>query len=161
VFGYLEVTAQIKQLTPDNLDLMQGALDCFATVFDEHENYSGNRPTNEYLSKLISGRSFICLVALIETKIVGALAVYELKKFEQARSEIYIYDLAIYERYRRRGIATSLIEHLKPIAKERGAWVIYVQADNGDEPAVNLYSKLGLKEQVLHFDIPLINKADT
>ena len=33
------------------------------------------------------------------------------------------------------------------------AYVIYVQADLGDEAAIALYSKLGLREGVLHFDI--------
>lgn len=37
--------------------------------------------------------------------------------------------------------------------QERGAWVIYVQADLVDEPAVALYTKLGVREDVLHFDI--------
>ena len=41
---------------------------------------------------------------------VGALAAYELLKFEAERSEIYIYDLAVLEEFRRRGIATALIE---------------------------------------------------
>jgi len=42
---------------------------------------------------------------------------------------------------------------LKPIVAARGAWVIFVQADHGDEPAIALYSKLGQREDVLHFDI--------
>jgi aminoglycoside 3-N-acetyltransferase I len=52
-------------------------------------------------------------------------------------------------------VATALIERLKPIATERGAWVIYVQADYGDEPAIALYTKLGEREDVMHFDIPV------
>jgi aminoglycoside 3-N-acetyltransferase I len=35
----------------------------------------------------------------------------------------------------------------------RGASVVYVQADYGDEPAIALYGKLGVHEAVLHFDI--------
>jgi aminoglycoside 3-N-acetyltransferase I len=30
---------------------------------------------------------------------------------------------------------------------------MFVQADMGDEPAIALYSKLGVREDVLHFDI--------
>jgi aminoglycoside 3-N-acetyltransferase I len=52
------------------------------------------------------------------------LAAYVLKKFEQERTEIYIYDLAVGEKYRRRGIATGLINKLREIAREIGAWVI-------------------------------------
>jgi hypothetical protein len=33
--------------------------------------------------------------------------------------------------------------------------VIYVQADLGDDPAIALYTKLGVREDVLHFDIPI------
>jgi len=76
-----------------------------------------------------------------------------LDKLEQRRSEIYIYDLAVAEAHRRQGIATALIEELKDIASRIGAWVIYVQADYGDEPAIALYEKLGTREDVMHFDI--------
>jgi aminoglycoside 3-N-acetyltransferase I len=57
--------------------------------------------------------------------------------------------------WRRRGIATRLIEALKPIAAQRGAWVIFVQADRQDSGAVALYETLGVREEPLHFDIPL------
>jgi aminoglycoside 3-N-acetyltransferase I len=46
-----------------------------------------------------------------------------------------------------------LILELTNIAAARGAWVVYVQADRGDEPAIALYTKLGAREEVLHFDI--------
>jgi aminoglycoside 3-N-acetyltransferase I len=76
-------------------------------------------------------------------------------KFEQQRSEIYIYDLAVSQENRREGIATAMIEKLKEIARSRGAYVIFVQADTNAEdlPARALYSKLGKREDVLHFDI--------
>ena len=75
--------------------------------------------------------------------------------FERARSEIYIYDLAVRADARRQGIATALIEATREIAAQRGAWVVMVQADTGveDAPAIALYSKLGQREDVLHFDI--------
>ena len=36
-----------------------------------------------------------------------------------------------------------------------GAYVIFVQADYGDDPAIALYTKLGIREDVMHFDIPI------
>ena len=95
----------------------------------------------------------IVLVALIKDRVVGGLVAYELEKFEQPRSEIYIYDLAVDESWRRQGVATALIDELRRIARERGAWVIFVQGDYGDDPALALYGKLGTREEVLHFDI--------
>lgn len=80
-------------------------------------------------------------------------AAYKLKKFEQKRSEFYIHDLAVAAAHRRQGIATGLIQELRNIAAARGAYVIFVQADIGDDPAIELYNTLGLREDLLHFDI--------
>ena len=46
-----------------------------------------------------------------------------------------------------------MMEKLKVMAAARGAYVIYVQADLVDAAAIALYSKLGKREDVLHFDI--------
>jgi aminoglycoside 3-N-acetyltransferase I len=85
--------------------------------------------------------------------VIGGIAAYVLPKFEQARSELYIYDLAVDQQHRRQGVATAMIGELKKLAAARGIYVIFVQADHGDEPAIALYTKLGLREDVLHFDI--------
>jgi aminoglycoside 3-N-acetyltransferase I len=97
----------------------------------------------------------MALAALKSGEVVGGIAAYELRKFEQERSEIYIYDLAVAAAHRREGIATALILELRRIAAARGAYVIFVQADRGDAPAIALYTKLGTAEDVLHFDIPI------
>ena len=57
--------------------------------------------------------------------------------------------------HRRRGVATAMIQELKRVAAERGVYVIFVQADYGDDAAMALYSKLGVREEVLHFEIAL------
>jgi aminoglycoside 3-N-acetyltransferase I len=148
---------EILHLTENDLPLMDGLLMVFGEVFGDTATYSGRRPDDDYLRKLLGGDMFIALAAVQDGKVVGGLAAYELKKFEQERSEIYIYDLAVRAAHRRQGIATALIEHLKRIAAARGAYVIYVQADTRaeDAAAIALYTKLGVREDVLHFDIPV------
>lgn len=143
----------IRQLAPDDVTSMEALLTAFGEAFEDAATYSGNRPDAAYLQRLLGSDSFIALTASIDNTVVGGLAAYELRKFEQQRSEIYIYDLAVAAAYRRKGIATALIAELKTIAAARGAYVIFVQADAGDEPAIALYSKLGVRENVLHFDI--------
>ena len=143
----------VRALTPDDTGLFASLMTLFGEVFDEPDTYTGKRPSADYVADLLGGDRFIALVALDSDQVIGGLASYVLPKFEQQRSEIYIYDLAVAEAHRRRGVATMLIEALKPIAVERGVWVIYVQADQGDTPAIELYSKLGSREEVLHFDI--------
>ena len=61
--------------------------------------------------------------------------------------------MAIDETHRRKGIATAMIEQLKRLAASRRIYMIFVQADYGDEAAIRLYTKLGRREDVMHFDI--------
>jgi len=132
---------------------MGSILTTFGEAFDELETYCENRPGEPYLRRLLGNDNFIALAALKGGEVVGGIAAYELPKFEQDRSEIYIYDLAVAAAHRREGIATALILELKKIAAKRGAYVIFVQADAGDDPAIALYTGLGIREDVLHFDI--------
>lgn len=145
----------IQQLTSDDTDLMESLSAMFGEAFGDMSTYTGRRPSADYLRRLLDGDSFIALAALKDGAVVGGIAAYELQKFEQERSEIYIYDLAVLADHRREGIATELISSLKRIAVQRGAYVILVQSDKGieDEPAIALYTKLGMREDVLHFDI--------
>lgn len=148
---------EIRHLEPDDVELMNALLRIFGEVFNDAATYTGDCPGADYLRRLLGGDSFIALAALKGDEVLGGIAAYELKKFERERSEIYIYDLAVLSMHRRQGIATALIEGLKKIGTERGAHVMFVQADTGieDEPAIALYSKLGTREEVLHFDIPV------
>ena len=113
-------------------------------------------PGDEYLRELLDKPHVIVLAAVAGGEVVGGILAYELPKLEQARSEIYIYDLAVAERWRRRGVASALIGEVRRIGRERGAWTIFVQADiiPEDEPARALYRKLAVEEiTALHFDI--------
>jgi aminoglycoside 3-N-acetyltransferase I len=145
----------VRQLTPDDLTLMEAVSTMFGKAFGDEETYTGRRPNADYLRRLLGSETFIALAALEGDTVVGGIAAYELRKFEQERSEIYIYDLAVAASHRRRGIAMALIEALRDIAEARGAYVIFVQADTGpeDAPAIALYTRLGTQERVLHFDI--------
>jgi aminoglycoside 3-N-acetyltransferase I len=143
----------IVRLSARDLDLMRQLNLLFSRAFEDPGHYQSKQPDDAYLADILSKPHVIPTVAVENAEVVGGLVAYELPKLEQARSEIYIYDLAVAESHRRRGIATALIADLQRLARERGAWVIYVQADYGDEPAIALYTKLGLREDVMHFDI--------
>ena len=125
----------------------------FAREFDDPESYCSNPPGEPYFRQVLSRDAVIALAAEVGEAPIGGLVAYVLQKLEQERSEIYIYDLAVAEAERRKGVATALIAELQRIAESIGAWVIYVQADFGDEPAIALYTKLGIREDVMHFDI--------
>lgn len=141
------------QLGPADVGLMHDLTALFGEVFAERETYGNARPDGAYLRDLLGSDKFVALAAIDSGQVVGGLVAYVLPKFEQERSEIYVYDLAVAENHRRCGVATALFEALKPIARARGAHVIMVQADHGDDAAIALYETLGTREDVVHFDV--------
>ena len=148
-------TLDIRRLSPGDADWLRALNTLFAEAFADPETYAGDPPSTGYLEGLLAKPHVVALAAIANQQVVGGLVAYELDKFERERSEIYIYDLAVTEAWRRRGIASGLIASLQAIGRARGAWVVFVQGDYGDDPALALYDKLGKREEVLHFDLPI------
>jgi aminoglycoside 3-N-acetyltransferase I len=142
-----------RQLARTDVGLLKGLLRVFGEAFGEIATYQHSVPGDDYLARLLDKPHFITVVAMAGDEVVGGLAAYELDKFEQDRREIYIYDIAVAEQHRRKGVATALIGELRTIASQRDVYVIFVQADLQDGPAISLYESLGTKETAHHFDI--------
>jgi aminoglycoside 3-N-acetyltransferase I len=141
------------QLTRTDVSLLKDLLRVFGEAFGEVDTYQQSVPSDDYMARLLGKQHFIAVVAMKSEEVVGGLAAYQLDKFEQDRREIYIYDLAVVDGHRRRGVATGMIGELRRIASERNVYVIFVQANVEDGPAIALYESLGTKETAHHFDI--------
>jgi ribosomal protein S18 acetylase RimI-like enzyme len=144
---------QVRELAAADAAALRELLAVFGEAFDDAPTYTGAQPDDAYLGALLAGSAFVAVAAFEGGRVVGGLAGYVLPKFEQARAELYIYDLAVRATHRRRGIATALIRRLGQLASARGVYVMFVQADHGDDAAIALYGGLGRREDVLHFDI--------
>lgn len=144
----------IKRLGPGDAARLRALQTVFGEAFEEEEAYRNALPGVEYLERLLASGTFIALAALRGDAVIGGIAAYELTKFERERKEIYLYDLAVAAPHRRQGVATALIQELRAEAARRGADVVFVQAHPEDAPAVALYTKLGPREEVLHFAFP-------
>jgi aminoglycoside 3-N-acetyltransferase I len=149
----MSTSFEIRILGSQDTGQLRAMLSLFGQAFEDLPTYEARQPDDAYLQRLLGSDTFVAIAAFEGSAMLGGLAGYVLPKFEQARSELYIYDLAVAEPHRRRGVATALLERLKTYAADRGIYVIFVQADLGDEPAIALYTKLGTREEVLHFDI--------
>lgn len=145
----------LRILGAEDTKLLHALLDLFAVAFEERDAERAARPTDDSLQRLLAGEMFVAIAALREGEVVGGLTGYFLPKPERAGPEFYLYDLAVSEPDRRRGVATALIERCRDLARSRGASGIFVQAHPEDEAAVALYDGLGTRTEVLHFDIAL------
>src|SRR3954468_2600566 len=127
---------RIKQLRPGDLDLFRKLNAMFGDAFADQDTFGAAPPSDSYIDTVLAKEHVIALATIENESVVGGLVAYQLDKLERGRREISIYDLAVREDRRRQGIATALITKLRAIAKERNVWVIYVQADYGDDPAI-------------------------
>ena len=143
---------QIRRLRRSDLGRMRELNQVFATAFEDPKTYA-KKPSSRYVGRLLGSKQLVVLAALVDGAVVGGLVAYVLEKLERERSEVYLYDLAVAQPFRRRGIARGLILALKKAAKRLGAYVIFVQADRPDRPAIALYTSMGVREEPLHFDI--------
>jgi aminoglycoside 3-N-acetyltransferase I len=152
----MDEATTIQRLGAADLPTMRRVLELFGDAFEDPAHYASNPPGDAYLADLLASPGFVCLAALRHGFVVGAAAAYVLPKFERARSELYLYDLAVHAAHRRQGIATALIGALRRLAGQLGIEGLYVQADAEDEPAIALYTRLARGARVLHFDIDAV-----
>lgn len=151
------MTYTSRRLGPDDLEALKGLRALFAEAFDDTPAYK-DVVSEAYLRAMLADTKTSVLVAQDEQGVVvGGLVAYELHTVEREACDIYLYDLAVAEAHRRKGIATQLIAMLKEIARGVGAHVIFVQADNVDKPALALYTKLArnIEDDITHFEIPI------
>jgi hypothetical protein len=70
-------------LTSGDVGLRRDLLAVFGDAVDDKEAYAGAPPSEDYLRSLLNSDPFIALAALQGDAVVGGLAAYVLRKFEQ------------------------------------------------------------------------------
>jgi aminoglycoside 3-N-acetyltransferase I len=133
-------TFQIKKLEKQDLVLFQKLIRVFQDVFEMKE---ATIPEDPHLVKLLENPYFIVFVVCIDNKVIGGLTAYELPSYYATRSEIFIYDIAIDPSSQRKGLGKQLVAALKQYGKEKDTSVLFVDANEEDEHAVDFYHTTG------------------
>ena len=146
-----------QQISAADLPTLKSLLAVFGEAFGEPDTYQGAVPSDAYPTASaeeapVSSRWRPCATA----RWSAAWPRTSWRSSSAPRSEIYIFaDLAVREGERRKAVwrpassARSASSH-----RERGAYVMFVQGDRGDAPAIRpSTSPLSTREDVHHFDI--------
>lgn len=130
----------IKKLEPEEIMLAKDLFIWFQ-VDDREEKLLV--PGDHYLRTLLLREDFHVLVAMDETKVIGGLTAFELPMYKEEVNEMFLYEIGVNEAYRKRSVATDLINYLKQLALQRGINEMYVGTDLENMPAQKLYAKTG------------------
>lgn len=85
---------------------------------------------------------FICFVAEIDTKIVGAALIY--KRYSTWKGQVlHLEDLIVKESIRGSGLGSALLDEVVKYGNEIGVKRISWEVIDWNEPAINFYEKKG------------------
>ena len=145
---------EIRKIGSNDLALAQGIFLLFKKIFDGIEMPLSELPDEEYLKHLLATPTFHLWGAIADDKIVGGLTAYKFEMYLKEEKEAYLYDLAVDEKYRRQGIARSLINAAKEYSREHNISTLFVEAEEQDLGAIEFYRSLNAETQkVIHFNI--------
>jgi ribosomal-protein-alanine acetyltransferase len=107
----------------------------------ERESFSENAFPKSFLKYLIVQHGSTFLKAKINDEIVGCIAGLPHKPNGISR----IYTLEVKPEFRRKGIASKLLQTLENEFKKRGATLSILEVEVDNTAALNLYQKFGYK----------------
>jgi ribosomal protein S18 acetylase RimI-like enzyme len=83
------------------------------------------------------------VVAYVDDHPAGFVSATEFLHPDKDGPELFLNEIGVIERFRRRGAGEALIDELKLIGSERGCRLIWVLTDEGNPPAMAMYTKAG------------------
>jgi ribosomal protein S18 acetylase RimI-like enzyme len=87
------------------------------------------------------------LIASVEDTAAGFVTGIELLHPDKERPEMFIYELAVDERFHQRGVATALLQRLKEICGDRGCRGMFVLTDEDNMAAMATYRRAGAERE--------------
>ena len=132
----------------------------YKQLYDTEKAFDDNL-INEYIlddkqlksiRKKIKSRKEIFLVAEMDQKIVGVIDGYIIDSIHYKEKVSFLEHLCVDKKYRKKRIATELIQEFSNKTKEKGATYIKLYAFENNSNAIKLYNKLGFVESTILYN---------
>jgi ribosomal protein S18 acetylase RimI-like enzyme len=121
------------------------------------EEHFDNPARVEWAEKFLATQGHHLLVAYVDDVPAGFVSGVETVHPDKG-TEMFLYELAVGEKYRRNGIARALVNALGKVAKETGCYGMWVAVDPDNDAALATYRSAGSPERdeavVLVWDFP-------
>jgi ribosomal protein S18 acetylase RimI-like enzyme len=96
-----------------------------------------------YMRTFLADDRHYFIVAYVKDEPVGYVFGYRLSRFDGKPPMVFVYEVAVVEQHRRRGIGRALIEEVKHLADEDGCRKMLVPTNRSNEAAMALYRSAG------------------
>lgn len=136
-----------KRLGPGDEEHAREMFALMAAAFEEGAEPLGD----EYLDGLLASGAFWAVAAFEGGRVVGGITAHTIPMTRSPSAELFVYDLAVHEGFRRHGVGRSLVVALRGLAAEAGITEVFVPADEEDTHALEFYRSLGASESPTSF----------
>ena len=99
-----------------------------------------------YMRGFLADDRHYFVVAYVGEEPVGFVFGYRLSRFDGKPPMVFVYEVAVVEQHRRRGIGRALIEEAKRLADGDGCRKMLVPTNRSNEAAMALYRSAGGEE---------------
>jgi ribosomal protein S18 acetylase RimI-like enzyme len=96
-------------------------------------------------TSLLSDERTIFLVAFEEDRPIGFALAHELPRRHGDPTNLFVYELGVDPEWRRRGIATALMNELAELARTRGIRETFLITEESNQAAMAFYESLGAR----------------
>ena len=122
------------------------------------EEREGNLASQSHLSQALSNPSYYFIVCLIDSTPAGYLSAFRFPNIDQDNFQVYLFEIEVGEPYRRKGIASGMIEELKRQCQADNVSLIWVGTDLANTAAQRTFDKAGaerIQETYIEYNINL------
>jgi len=99
-------------------------------------------PRSSATQRFLSDERHHLLIAYVEDAPAGMITGVEMTHPDKG-TEMFLYELAVDEAFRRRGIGRALVDELASVARDAGCYGMWVVTDHGNEAARATYEGAG------------------
>lgn len=110
------------------------------------------------LSRFVADPANILIAGVVGGQVAGVLRAHRLSRYDGRGDEVLLNEIDVDPTFRKQGIATRLVEHLKEVARETGCSEIWIPTNTSNDAAMRLYAKTGFTrthadDVIMQFDL--------
>jgi ribosomal protein S18 acetylase RimI-like enzyme len=99
----------------------------------------------DYMERFLSNPLNHLIVAQVDGNVAGFLLAHSLERLKQDSYKMFIYEIDVSEKYRRKGVGTALISYVREIVRKERMLNAFVFTNYSNKGAVEFYKSTGAK----------------
>ncbi len=136
---------EIRRLQVSDYLLLASAIQILVPLVSD-EPINNQTIDNSFLKQALSDKNCYYILCLDNSTPVGYLSAFRFPAVETADFQIYLYDIAVDERFRQCGLGSRMIEELKRHCREDKVDFIWVGTSLDNEAAQKTFEKTGARK---------------